>query len=135
MVVPERPEKGWGPQGTGIVVALIDGVNQLLYRVGAIFGFRRQSVTVAMVDLEVLTAAAPVVKISCVAPITLGDITAGVADGQTLTIQGMSDTNTVTILSAGNVSLNGDVILLDKENVSMRWDLAELLWVEENRSN
>ena len=62
-------------------------------------------------------------------------ITAGSVDGQELRLVGGSDTNTLTILNSGNVSLNGDVVLYANSIIDLCWDSSQSKWLETGRRN
>lgn len=67
------------------------------------------------------------------------NVTPGNNDGEELIIIGTSDTNTVKLQDQGNLpgsglSINGDVTLLKDESITLHWDNAQTLWVEDSRS-
>jgi len=135
-VVPQRPEKGWGAQITSLLVDFIDSIGFFVYRVGSIFGLKAESETSTLASLATLTATAPVMKVQGTpGAITLAGITAGEKDGQLLEIIGLSDANTVTLLHAGNVSLNGDMVFGLRDSLFLRWDEAQIAWIDAGRSN
>lgn len=62
---------------------------------------------------------------------TTTPITAGTTEGQELILKGMSDTNTVTITNAGNVTLNGEITLYNGSVLSLVW--IDSAWLEISR--
>lgn len=61
-------------------------------------------------------------------------VTNGTKDGQQLRLQGLSDTNTVTITAAGNMRLNGDCVLGQADILDLQWDHGDTKWTEVSRS-
>lgn len=76
-------------------------------------------------------------KLAPASAVTLNTTTAitdGSYNGQELTLQGTSDTNTVTIQHGANTNLNGDIILGNGHMISLVWDSTNK-WSEIYRSN
>lgn len=69
------------------------------------------------------------VTLNAIRPISNGFI-----DGQEVKIVGSSDVNPVTIMSAGNVRLNGSITLGDGESLDLFWDSKASVWRESSRS-
>lgn len=61
-------------------------------------------------------------------------VTAGTKDGIELRLQGLSDTNTVTIASAGNMRLNGTCVLGNGDVLDLMWNNSNSTWDEVGRS-
>lgn len=61
-------------------------------------------------------------------------ISNGFVDGQEVKIVGRSDANAVTVLSSGNVRLNGTMTIGDGEALDLFWDSSASVWRESSRS-
>jgi len=65
---------------------------------------------------------------------SLGNIQAGTADAQELILFGCSDTNTLTLDTAGRVSVKGTCVLAAGDCIQFSWDHGSTLWREMSRS-
>ncbi len=139
--VPETDEEDWGAQGTTMLVALLAGGDSTEFTSAASNVVAKQ---ISGADLTI--AAAGTITWTANRHKVAGDggavtvdattgISAGEADGQPLRLIGTSDTNTVTLAHAGNVSLNGTCVLRDGYYIDLEWVSADSQWEEVNRSH
>lgn len=138
--VPEKGEKKWSAQGTGILVAVLDRLENAGAQSGGSFFPADSVATTTLAAGATLTPAAGIHRVSGTSgAVTLDETTpiaSGVKAGQGLTLMGTDAVNTVTILSSStNMILNGNCVLSLGEVISFRWDATLAKWVETDRSN
>jgi hypothetical protein len=59
----------------------------------------------------------------------------GLTAWQELRLLGQSDTQTLTLQSATNLKLNGDMVFFDNSVLDLVWDNTNLKWIETGRRN
>lgn len=122
--IPQNGDENWGTDVTAFLVDVATKENNV------------PSSTVVTAGGS-LTPAQRHYKLAPASAVTLSATTAitdGSYNGQELTLQGTSDTNTVTIQDGANVNLNGDIILGNGNIISLVWDSTNK-WTEIYRSN
>lgn len=140
-IVPETDEEDWGDQVTTQLVALLNAGDETEFTSAASNVVAK---TITGADLSIAAGA----TITWVgnhhkvtgdgAPVTVDattGISAGESDRQKLRLVGGSDTNTVTIAFAGNVNVNGAVVLAAGHIIDFEWDLTNTEWLEVGRSH
>lgn len=138
--VPLKGERKWGNSMTGVVEDLIDGVDgtSLLLSSGVTLA-KLESTDTTIADAATLTPTHPIHRIQGSGGAVTLDATAAIADGsidgQLLILQGVSDTNTVTIEDAANTKMNGQAFLNDGASITFIWDSTNSLWREQTRNN
>lgn len=137
--VPETPEEDWGPEVTEILSDLLEAADGITFRdADDNVGERLQSADTVVTAGATLTPTAPRHRLTAASALSLSAsdaIADGTEDGQTLILEGTSDTNTVTVLDGANTDLNGLVILGDGECITLRWNETDSVWREESRSH
>lgn len=138
---PETDEEDWGDEGTGAAVALLDAGNRTEFK--SVAGdvvkqtTRGAILTIAAAGTITWTHNHHVV-VGDAAPVTVGAVTgisAGEVDRQPLRLVGGDGTNTVQLDFAGNVNVNGAVVLGLGHSIDFEWDLTNTEWVEVGRSH
>lgn len=137
--VPETDEENWGQEVTNLHLDQAkglggdDGISWLISGKGV----HRATVTnnLTLGAAGTITQASAIHIIAGSAPVTLSATTSisnGVVDGQILYLLGHSGitTNTVTILDASNVVLNGTIVFTAHQGLILRWDATLTDWVE-----
>lgn len=136
--VPETGERGWGSTVTSLLVKLGQLLEALSYTIASIAIPRTTTASNSLVAGATITqtaglhrvqGAAAAVTLSVTTPIA----TTGALDGVILELEGMSDTNTVTITDSGTVDLNGDFTLYAGSGLRLIWNSTRSLWVEKYR--
>lgn len=143
--IPEDNEAAgtWGADATSFLDDVADLLNAISY-LSAGQGLSIQTTTSS--TLAASATLTPVTECHRVqgsgGAVTLDATTAiadGVVDGQLLELEGDHATNTVTIQSGANVTLNGDIELGIGEaysrNLMLRWNDTLSTWVERGRDS
>ena len=147
--VPAQGETDWGENVSGILTDLIKAMDKMAYLVGDIpylLMSKDEQIKAEgeTIDIEVgvdpaADKGANRIVVTAASAITLGATDANViddghVDGQTLLIQGTSNTNTIRLASNHqNVDLNGDVVLGKDQAIFLLWSVD--VWIELSRSN
>lgn len=137
--VPERGERKWSADGTGILVALIDRAENSGLKSGVAF-FSVDSVATTLLSAgAILTPAASIHRVAgASAPVTLDTTTpiaAGLKAGQKLVLAGVHATNTVTLPSGGVLLFNGPCVLGLGDVIELWWDAVLGTWFEKGRNS
>jgi hypothetical protein len=135
--VPTRGEKGWGTEGTNILVQLIDFANGAGNLVSGV-AFVNQAITATVATAgSTINPTHNVIVITAASAVTLSGSLPVANRTSSFTnfviLIGTSDTNTITILDGGNVLLNGDCVLGVGHCLSLVWDGSQ--WIELFRNN
>lgn len=140
-LVPETDEEDWGDQGTSQLVALLTAGDETEFT--SIAG-DVVAKTITGADLSIaaggtITWTGNHHKVTgSGGPVTVDGttgISAGESDRQKLRLVGGDDTNTVTLNFAGNVIVNGAVVLGAGHVIDFEWDLSVTEWIEVSRSH
>ena len=140
-IIPETDEEDWGDQGTNAFVALLDGGDETEFTSVAL-----NIVAKRIVGADLLIAAAGTITWTGNHHLVTGTpgavtvdattgISAGEVDRQPLRLVGGSDTSTVTLAFAGNVNVNGPIVLRAGYIIDFEWDLTNTEWLEVGRSH
>ena len=140
-LVAEVPEEDWGEETTAYLVALLQSGDVMEFKSVALNILRREIVgadlVIAVAGTITWTANHHIVSGDSAA-VTV-DATTGIAVGETdkqvLTLEGGDATNTVQLDHAGNVNLNGAVVLGLGHKIRLEWSVVDTEWVELNRSH
>jgi len=92
--------------------------------------------TLTPVDDSTLSITSSYMILSAETAITLNSTTSisdGLFEGQTVTLRGNSDTNTITINTGSNTRLNGNITLGNNHTISLLYN--GIIWVETARNN
>ena len=131
-IIPETNETGWGAEVTGWIEAVTNGLTDLSVIVGTEHVPVQNSTATALAASSTLTQTHAVHKVAgnggAVTLSATTAITSGTTSGQTLELEGTSDTNTVTILHGANTQMNGDITLELYDCIRFRWNGTD--WVE-----
>lgn len=138
---PETDEEDWGDQATNAVVALLAAGDDTEFTSVALNIVAKR---VVGADLAIGVGATITwthnhhLVTGDAAPVTVDattGISAGEVDRQPLRLVGGSDTDTVTLEFAGNVNVNGPVVLRAGYSIDFEWDLTNTEWLEVGRSH
>jgi hypothetical protein len=112
----------------------LDGISLLLASGKALL--KSEITTATIADAATLTPFTTVHRISGTgAAATLAAIADGSVDGQWLCLVGNDNTNTVTINTGANTTLNGQVVLTLGDVIFLIWDATASVWQEVARNN
>jgi hypothetical protein len=131
-IIPETNETGWGPEVTGWIESVTDGLTDLSAAISTEHVPVLNSTTTSCDEGAVLDQTHSVHKVagngSAVTLYASTAIEDGATTGQVLYVVGTSDTNTVTILTGANTVMNGDITLENGDVIAFWWDGTD--WIE-----
>ena len=140
-LVAETDEEDWGDEQTAYLVALLAAGDLTEFESAAGDVVKKEIVgadlTIAAAGTITWVGNHHIVS-GDAAPVTVDattGISAGESDKQELTLEGGDGTNTVQLDHAGNVNLNGAVVLGLGHQITLRWSVADSEWVEQERSH
>jgi hypothetical protein len=138
--IPETDERNWGSTMTNFSTNSGNGLDGISLLLGTGKTLLKSEITTATIaDAATLTPLTTVHRISGTgAAATLDGTTAiadGSVDGQWLCLIGNDNTNTVTIDTGANTTLNGQVVLTLGDVIFLIWDATASVWQEVARNN
>jgi hypothetical protein len=138
--IPETDERDWGSVVTNFLLKVGDGLDGISLLLGTGKTLLKSEITVSTVaDAATFTPTTTIHRISGSGGAATLDgttaITDGGIDGQYLMLIGNDNTNTVTIDTGANTTLNGQVILTLGDTILLVWDDTASVWQEVGRNN
>lgn len=134
VVIPQRREQHWGNSVTNILQNLVTMADGMALLISGVPVAKAQVVTATVAASATITPGYELYRLSGVGgAVTISSTEAvadGTASGQRLILQGVSNTNTVTILDDANTDLNGMSILRTGSSLVLIWDATRGLWCE-----
>jgi hypothetical protein len=138
--IPETDERDWGSTMTSLHTNATNGLDGISLLLASGKSLLKSEITTATIaDAATLTPLTTVHRISGTGGAATLDgttaITDGDIDGQWLCLIGNDNTNTVTIDTGANTTLNGQVVLTLGDVIFLIWDATASVWQEVARNN
>lgn len=136
--IPQSDEEPWGTNVTAIIVALADYLDSIGISLSGQGIQKLPSTTTIVAGATTLSVTHPRHRvIGNGGPVTMSATNAlsdGLEDGHLVTVLGISDTETVTILDGARTKQNGNVTLGLGSQITYCWDQLLQLWIEIGRT-